>query len=96
MKGICDVQKWKYQAGATANGLIAVLFSKELIPSSLTSQFSGLRSLLESGLPTVRNQQGGHGQGKDPIAIPSHLAAYALHLAASNIVMLLEAHKARK
>ena len=96
MKGICDVRKWKYQAGTTANGLIAVLFSKELIPSSLTSQFSGLRSLLESGLPTIRNQQGGHGQGKDPVAIPSHLAAYALHLAASNIVMLLEAHKARK
>ena len=96
MKGICDVRQWKYQAGTTAKGLIDVIFSKELIPSSLTSQFSGLRSMLESGLPTVRNQQGGHGQGKDPVSIPSHMAAYALHLAASNIVMLLEAHKALK
>lgn len=96
MKGICDVRKWKYPDSATAKGLIDVIFSKELIPSSLASQFSGLRSVLESGLPTVRNKQGGHGQGKDQVAIPSHLAAYALHLAASNIVMLVEAHKALK
>ncbi len=96
MKGICDVRKWKYPDSATAKGLIDVIFSKELIPSSLASQFSGLRSILESGLPTVRNKQGGHGQGKDQVATPSHLAAYALHLAASNIVMLVEAHKALK
>ena len=63
---------------------------------SLASHFSGLRSVLESGLPTVRNKQGGHGQGENPVVIPSYLAAYALHLAASNIVMLLEAHKALK
>jgi hypothetical protein len=93
MKGICDLRKWEYPATTTANGLIQVIFSKQLIPSSLESQFTGLRSVLESGLPTVRNKQGGHGQGKDPVSIPSHLAAYALHLAASNIVMLLEAHK---
>ncbi len=96
MKGICDVRKWIYPEGAAAKGLIEVIFSNELLPSSLTSQFSGLRSVLESGLPTVRNKQGGHGQGKDPVPIPSHMAAYALHLAASNIVMLLEAHKAMK
>lgn len=96
MKGICDVSKWTYLDSATAKGLIDVIFSKELIPSSLASQFSGLRSVLESGLPTVRNKQGGHGQGKDQVAIPAHLAAYALHLAASNIVMLIEAHKTQK
>ena len=96
MKGICDLQRWTYPDGATAKGLIDVIFSKELIPSSLASHFSGLRSVLESGLPTVRNKQGGHGQGKDPIEIPSYLAAYALHLAASNIVMLVEGHKTLK
>ena len=61
MKGICDLRKWKYPESATAKGLIEVIFSKELIPFSLLSHFSGLRSVLESGLPTVRNKQGGHG-----------------------------------
>ena len=57
-----------------------------------------LRSVLESGLPTVRNKTkgSGHGQGKELINIPGHLAAYALHLAASNIVLLVEAHKSVK
>jgi hypothetical protein len=96
MKGICDARNWKYADNVTAKGLIDLIFSKELIPPLLSSQFSGLRSVLESGLPTVRNKQGGHGQGKDSFPIPSHMAAYALHLAASNIVMLLEAHKALK
>jgi hypothetical protein len=96
MKGICDLNQWAYPANATAKALIDVIFSKELVPSSLASHFTGLRSVLESGLPTVRNKQGGHGQGKDVIAIPSHLAGYALHLAASNIVLLLEANKALK
>ena len=96
MKGICDLRDWKYADNVTAKGLIDLIFSKNLIPSPLASHFSGLRSVLESGLPTIRNKQGGHGQGKDSIAIPSHMAAYALHLAASNMVMLLEAHKALK
>jgi hypothetical protein len=96
MKGICDVRAWKYSSSATAKGLIDVILSKELIPSSLESHFSGFRSVLESGLPMLRNKQGGHGQGKDPVVVPPHLAAYALHLAASNIVMLVEAHKALK
>lgn len=96
MKGICDERKWPYLESATAKKLIEVIFSKGLIPSSLESHFTGLRSVLESGLPTVRNKQGGHGQGKDSVPIPSYLSAYALHLAASNIVMLLEAHKALK
>jgi hypothetical protein len=93
MKGICDLRKWKYPPNVTAKGLIDIILSKQLIPSSLASQFTGLRSVLESGLPTLRNQQGGHGQGKDPVRIPSYMAAFALHLAASNIVMLVEAHR---
>jgi hypothetical protein len=96
MKGICDERNWTYPQSVTSKGLIEIIFSKELVPSALESQFSGLRSVLESGLPTVRNKQGGHGQGKNPVTIPSYMAAYALHLAASNIVMLIEAHKSLK
>ena len=58
--------------------------------------FGGLRRVLESGSPTVRNKAGGHGQGSTTVTIPSHLAAYALHLCGSNIVFLVEAHKAMK
>jgi hypothetical protein len=64
----------------------------------MQSHFTALRSTLESGLPTVRNRggRGGHGQGSDVVDVPDYLAAYCLHLAATNIVLLIEAHNASK
>ena len=94
MKSICDARSWPYPSGATAKRLIDILLKEELIPSELTSHFTGLRTTLESGLPTVRNRHGGHGQGPDKHKVAHFVAGYALHLAATNIVFLIEAHKA--
>jgi len=96
MKAICDERQWHYQPTGTAKDLINVLFTEGLIPSYLQSQFTSLRPILESGLPTVRNKTSGHGQGSSPVTVPDHLAAYALHLAATNIVFLVQSHKALK
>ena len=96
MKAICDERGWKYFPSATAKPLIDVLIRNGLIPSDLESHFSGLRSALESGLPTIRNRAGGHGQGKEPISIPDYMASYALHLAASDIVFLVRASEKRE
>jgi hypothetical protein len=95
IKSICDVRGWEYPKTATAQKLIEVIFAKELIPKYLQTHFSSLRSVLEAGVPTVRNKTSGHGQGAIPVDVPEHLAAYVLHLTASNIVMLIEAHKAQ-
>lgn len=95
MKAICDLRLWTYDKTATAKPLNEIMFHNDLIPRSLTNHFDHLRLVLEAGLPTVRNKTGGHGQGSTPLEIPEHLAAYALHLAASNIVLLVEAHKAK-
>jgi hypothetical protein len=48
---------------------------------------------LKSGLPTLRNETGGHGQGATPVAVPEYVASYALSLAASKIRFLIEAFK---
>ena len=92
MKAICTQKGrgWEYDAGkATAKDLIAILLKQGLIPASLETQFANFRGLLESGVPTVRNKNGGHGQGPDPIEVPRELAEYAIHLTASNIVFLV-------
>jgi hypothetical protein len=94
MKAICDAHGWPYQSGVTAKPLIDILFQHNLISPDLASHFAGLRSTLESGLPTVRNKLSGHGQGAQPVTVPSYVTAFALHLAAANIVFLVEAHKA--
>lgn len=93
MKAICKARSWKVAANATAIPLIDALLKNGLIPPQLESHFSGLRSAMESGLPTLGNSTSRHGQGPDPVSIPPHFASYALHLCASNIVFLVQAHK---
>lgn len=98
MKSICDLRVWHYDPKrATASALIEVLFNNDLIPAELKNHFTHVRGTLESGLPPVRNQagRGAHGQGATPVDVPDYLAAYCLHLAASNIVFLVEAHNAK-
>jgi hypothetical protein len=94
MKSICQLRGWATKPGDTAKALITVCFSNGLLPSYLESQFSSLRSLLESGIPTVRNKNGGHGQGPDPVTVPAYIARYALNLTATSILFLVEANAA--
>lgn len=96
MKAICAARKWPHPPNATAKPLMDILFQKGLVPPELECHFAGLRSAMESGLPTISNKTSRHGQGAVPLQVPSHVAAYALHLAAANIVFLVQAHKALK
>lgn len=86
LKVICDLKKWQYDPKATAAPLVQLVIDKGLIPSYLQSSLEGLA--------TLRNRIGGHGQGSQIRDVPYYLASYALHLSASNIVMLVEAFKA--
>ena len=65
-----------------------------LVHRYVETHLAGLRSTLEAGLPTVRNKNSGHGQGLLRRNVPDYFAGYALHLAATNIVFLVEAHEA--
>lgn len=96
MKTILQRRRWPFDANASAQKLIQVVFEKELLPTYLTNHFTGLRTMLEGGVPTVRNKTSGHGQGPEEVKVPAYLAAYALHVCASNIVLLIEAHRARR
>ncbi|OCH27149.1 hypothetical protein A6E13_19855 [Aliivibrio fischeri] len=88
MKAIHDKHSWKYQPNDTAKKLINSCLVNELVPEYLQNQFSSVRILLESGIPTVRNKEGGHGQGTEITSVPEHLASYTLHLTATNLLFL--------
>ena len=94
MKAICKLRGWSTQPGDSAKALIAICLNNGLMPTYFESQFSSLRSLLESGVPTVRNKNGGHGQGPDPVVVPAYLARYALNLTATTILFFVEANEA--
>jgi hypothetical protein len=76
----------------TASKLIDILFAKGLIPPFWQTQFSSLRCLLESSVPTGRKLSG-HGQGATPKAVPDYLTAYMLHMTALTLVFLTMAEE---
>jgi AbiJ N-terminal domain 4 len=97
MKAICTARGWAFDPHKdTAKTLVQILFDNSLVPSWLQSEFAALRSMLEAGVPTIRNKTSGHGQGPVPTAVPPHFASFVLHLTASNIVFLIESNKALK
>jgi len=92
MKSICILMNWQFPENATAKPLIDICIDNGLIPKPLQGHFGSLRATLENGLPTTSNRLARHGQGEKRIIVPDHYTAYALHLAATNIVFLVEAY----
>ncbi len=93
MKAICEKRKWDYKPTDTASKLIKTCFENKLIPSYMDNQIASLKQILESGVPTIRNKEGGHGQGAEIIEVSEHLASYCLHLTASNLLFLANCEK---
>ena len=58
--------------------------------------FASYVAALKTGLPEVRNNAGGHGAAPDVPPVTEYIAAYAIHLTAANIVLCVEAYKARR
>jgi hypothetical protein len=94
LKTICVKCKWTPSPNSAAKDLIKTVIDNGLIDKSFESSFGALRSVME-GIATARNKNSGHGQGETPLIVPDYLASYALHMAAANIVFLVEAYKAR-
>jgi hypothetical protein len=98
MKIICEKRGWKVVSKkrkkrtvseATASELIETCFAHHLIPAVLEKHFTSLAS----GLLAVRNAYSAHGDGVETVEVPGYLAQYALNLAASDILLLVNAYK---
>jgi hypothetical protein len=90
MKVICKEKGWNYSNTDTARRLIDICLQNNLVPSYIQNQFTSLKSILESGIPTIRNRQGGHGQGSSSQIADDEITRYALNLTGANIIYLIE------
>ncbi|QWL58095.1 hypothetical protein HQ400_07050 [Aeromonas jandaei] len=94
LKAIHEKRGWTYAKGkATASPLILSCVDKGLFPSYQQEQLIQLSSVLKSGVPTIRNNAGGHGDGLEVIDVPEHLVSYMIHLTATNLLFLANAEK---
>lgn len=102
MKIICEnnIEKLpNYNDRHTANELINDLIACGIIPTYLGNTlhgmkniFKGMKTALESGLPVIRNKSG-HGLGNSEETISEEYVTYAMNLAATNIVLLVNLYK---
>lgn len=90
IKAIHKKNSWQFNQNDTSKKLINSCLTNGLIPLYLQNQFSSINTLLESGIPTIRNKEGGHGQGYEIKEVPEYLASYALHLTATNLLFLIK------
>jgi hypothetical protein len=92
LKVIGGERGWEIDENDPASKLISAAFKAEFIPSYLETEFTGLRVMLESSVPVVRNKSAGHGAGKAPRQVPAHLAAFQIQQTAVVIQFLVQHH----
>jgi hypothetical protein len=90
MKIICKEKGWNYNQNDTSKKLIQICFNNLLVPIFTQNQFTSLQNLLESGIPTIRNKLGGHGQGQALQIVDDGITRYGLNLTGTNIIFLVE------
>ncbi|HQS14384.1 STM4504/CBY_0614 family protein [Reyranella sp.] len=94
LKALCSERGWNYPAGATAGNLVTTVVKNGLFPPWLSDGLTAYVAMMKTGLPNVRNEGGAHGAAPDAAPVHRYLASYALHLSASNIIMLMGASEA--
>lgn len=92
LKVIAARKRWPSKPTDRAAQLIETATKNGLFPAYMQSQLSAMKQLL-TGVPTIRNNEGGHGGGEAPLQVEKHLASYQLHQTAAAIIFLVECSK---
>jgi hypothetical protein len=95
MKIIASKMGWPFNENDTASKLVKVMIDNGLCPPMRQSALTGLRTMLESDVPTLRNKtpSAGHGAGTKTPSVPAPIATYAIVASAANIRLLIELYQ---
>ncbi len=92
LKIICDTKQWPYERGDAASRLVTIVRNNGLFTHDFDKNFDAFVAMLKSGLPSIRNDAGGHGEGLINAHVTEHIARFSLNIAASNITFILSAY----
>ena len=91
MKIIAAKRSWtEITEKSTVKDLVKAIFDHQFIPAYMSTEFTGLRTILEGGINVVRNKAGGHGQGPTPRTIDKQVAEFQLNQTAAALKLLAE------
>ena len=90
LKAICETENWEYAKGDRASELVTNVTNHGLFTHEFDKSLSAFIAMLKTGLPSIRNDAGGHGEGIAAAAVTGEIARFAFHLTASNILFLGE------
>ena len=96
LKAICELEHWTYGSGDPAARLVTVVTTNGLFTHDFDAGLTAYVTMLKTGLPVVRNNAGGHGEGLATKEVTAGIARYAINLAASNLVLLGDSYAAMK
>jgi hypothetical protein len=92
MKSVLEKSNLSYDKNDTAKKLIQRLFDNKLIFPSLENLLTNIQEVL-GGLPTIRNQMGGHGYGSLPREVQQSYAELSIHLSGTFIAFLVKRYE---
>jgi|GEM_PF-3202316 len=91
MKSILDKLEVEYDKNkSTASALLILLKENGLLDSFMDDSLIKVTNILSSGLPVVRNKISGHGDGLEVMEVKRSYASFAINLAGTYIVLLID------
>jgi hypothetical protein len=82
--------------GDRAAELVTRVRNGGLFTHDFDRSFESYVAMLKAGLPAVRNDAGGHGEGLTCAAVTAGIARFAINLTATNLVFLGDSYSAMK
>lgn len=93
LKVIGQERGWSISQTDPAKKLLDAAYAAEFIPTYLQNEFTGIRTVLESSVPVIRNKSAAHGAGTQPRNVPAHLASFQIQQTAAAILFLISHHR---
>ncbi|WP_216325523.1 STM4504/CBY_0614 family protein [Deinococcus aestuarii] len=93
LKQIIVSKNWTMANKLGTSHLLDAVADAGLIEASLKSHYTSLFSMTKSGVPTIRNNVGGHGQGIEVKRVPDYMARYVVNMTAATILFLIHAYQ---
>lgn len=89
LKTVCKRVGADINGNDTASKLVDKYIKSGAFPSYKQAMLNNVSKLLQSSTNTIRNKNGGHGQGESVVHVPKELSEFCLNMTASIVIFIV-------